>query len=125
AAADIIVSIDDDAIFSSPRVVEQAVVAFGHPRVAAIAIPYTEPHKTEQMLQTAPDNREIWVTDSFRGTAHALRRDVFLELGGYREHLVHQGEELDFCIRLLEQGFVVRLGGRDHIIHYEAQHRDW
>jgi GT2 family glycosyltransferase len=124
-AADIMVSIDDDAIFSSPRVVEQAVAAFGHPRVAAVAIPYTEPHKTEEMLQTAPDNQGIWATDFFRGTAHALRRDVFLELGGYREHLVHQGEELDFCIRLLEQGFIVRLGRGDHIIHYEAQRRDW
>ena len=124
-AADIIISIDDDAIFSSCRVVEQAVAAFGHPRVAAVAIPYSEPHKTEQMLQTAPDNRGIWVTDFFRGTAHALRRDVFLELGGYRDHLVHQGEELDFCIRLLEQGLIVRLGQGDHIIHYEVQRRDW
>jgi glycosyltransferase involved in cell wall biosynthesis len=31
--ADVVVSIDDDAVFSSPRVVEQAVAAFDHPRV--------------------------------------------------------------------------------------------
>jgi len=124
-AADIIISLDDDAIFSSPRVVEQAVAAFGHPRVAAVAIPYMEPHKTEQMLQTAPDNQGIWVSDSFRGTSHALRRDVFLGVGGYREQLVHFGEELDFCMRLLEKGLVVRLGQGDHIIHYESQQRDW
>lgn len=124
-AAEIIVSIDDDAIFSSPRVVEQAVAAFGHSRVAAVAIPYKEPHKSIKMLQTAPDDRKIWATDFFRGTAHALRRGVFLELGGYREHLVHQGEEQDFCVRLLEQGLVVRLGRGDHIIHYETQRRDW
>src|SRR5262249_60916052 len=36
-SADLIVSIDDDAIFSSPRVVEQAIATFGHPRVAAVA----------------------------------------------------------------------------------------
>jgi GT2 family glycosyltransferase len=123
-SADLIVSIDDDAVFSSPRIVEQAIAAFAHPRVAALAIPYAEPHKTKQILQTAPDNRGIWVTDFFRGTAHALRRDVFLYLGGYRERLVHQGEELDFCIRLLEQGFIVRLGYGDYITHCEAQMRD-
>jgi hypothetical protein len=123
--ADIIVSIDDDAIFSSPGVVEQAVAAFGHPRVTAVAIPYIEPHKSKQMLQTAPDNRGIWATDAFRGTAHALRRDIFLKLGGYREQLVHQGEENDFCIRLLQQGLIVRLGHGDHIVHYETTKRDW
>jgi glycosyltransferase involved in cell wall biosynthesis len=123
-SADLIVSIDDDAVFSSFRVVEQAVAAFGHPRIAALAIPYIEPHKTMQQRQTAPDSRGIWVTDFFRGTAHALRRDIFLDLGGYREHLVHQGEELDFCIRLLERGLIVRLGHCDHITHYEAQTRD-
>ena len=41
-----------DAVFSSPRVVEQAAAAFGHPRVAAVAIPYAEPHKGGQMLLT-------------------------------------------------------------------------
>jgi GT2 family glycosyltransferase len=123
--ADVIVSIDDDAVFSSPGVVEQAITAFGHPRVAAVAIPYIEPHKSEQMLQTAPDNRGIWATDAFRGTAHALRRDIFLKLGGYREQLVHLGEEQDLGVRFLEQGFVVRVGYGEHIIHFEAQQRDW
>lgn len=124
-AVDVVVSIDDDAEFSSPRVVEQAIAAFGHPRVAAIAIPYTEPHKTNQMLQAAPDGRGIWATDCFRGTAYALRRDVFLALDGYREQLVHQNEEMDFCIRLLESGLIVRLGHGDHVIHHEEPRRDW
>src|SRR5262249_17468292 len=78
-----------------------------------------------QMLQTAPNDCGIWVADCFRGTAHAVRRDIFLELGGYRPQLVHLGEELDFCIRLLEAGLVVRLGRGDHIIHYEAPTRNW
>jgi glycosyltransferase involved in cell wall biosynthesis len=124
-AADILISIDDDAVFSSPNVVEQAMAGFGSPRVAAVAIPYTEPHKAGTMLQTAPDSRRIWVTDAFRGTAHALRRDIFLALGGYREQLVHQGEELDLCIRLLQQGLIVRLGHGNHVVHYEVQKRDW
>src|SRR5262245_26610395 len=121
SSGEIIFSIDDDAEFSTPHVVEQTLDRFSHPRVAAIAIPYVEPHKSNQEFQKAPDSDTIWVTDSFRGTAHALRRDVFLELGGYREQTIHQGEEMDFCIRLLNNGYVVRLGLGDVIIHHEAQ----
>jgi GT2 family glycosyltransferase len=121
----IIFSIDDDAEFSSPRVVEQTLSGFLHPRVAAIAIPYIEPHRSKEEFQKAPHADAIWVTDSFRGTSHALRRDVFLAVGGYREQIVHQGEETDFCIRLLNNGYVVRLGLGDAINHHELQRRDW
>lgn len=120
-----IVSIDDDAEFSSPHIVSQTLKAFSHPRVGAIAIPYIEPHKSDEIVQSAQDGQRIWVTDSFRGTAYAVRRDLFLSLGGYREHLVHQGEEMDFCIRLLDAGFLVRLGFGDPIRHYEYPKRDW
>jgi glycosyltransferase involved in cell wall biosynthesis len=124
SSADVIISIDDDATFSSPCIVEQTLAAFDHPRVAAVAIPYIEPHKDERIFQSAPD-RKIWVTDSFRGTAYAVLREVFIGLGGYREQLVHQGEESDFCIRLLDDGFVVRLGSGDCVVHDETPKRDW
>jgi glycosyltransferase involved in cell wall biosynthesis len=124
-SGEIIFSIDDDAEFSTPNVVKQTLLEFSHPRVAAIAIPYVEPHKSEERFQLAPTPDTIWLTDSFRGTAYALKRDVFLGLGGYRKEIVHQGEEMDFCIRLLNKGFVVRLGHGDVIIHHEFPKRDW
>src|SRR5262245_1330076 len=70
SSADVIISIDDDATFSSPWVVEQTIAAFDHPRVAAVAIPYIEPHKDMRVFQSAPKGG-IWVTHVFRGTAHA------------------------------------------------------
>jgi len=124
-SGEIIFSIDDDAEFSTSRVVEQTLDMFSHPRVAVIAIPYVEPHKSKQEFQRAPDAEGIWVTESFRGTSHAMRRDVFLKVGGYREQIIHQGEEMDFCIRLLNNGFVVRLGFGDVIIHHEFLKRNW
>lgn len=124
-SGDVIFSIDDDAEFSSPSVVEQSLRLFSHERIAALAIPYTEPHKSRQHYQVAPDEKSVWLTDSFRGTAYAVRREVFLAVGGYREKLFHQGEEMDFCIRLLDRGYVVRLGQGDVILHYELSNRDW
>jgi glycosyltransferase involved in cell wall biosynthesis len=125
ARGDVIFSIDDDAEFSSPRVIEQTIMEFSDPRVAAIAIPYIEPRKGNHVFQKAPDANTIWITDSFRGTSHALRRKIFNQVGGYRDQLIHQGEEADLSIRLLRFGWVVRLGGGDEIIHYETPIRDW
>jgi glycosyltransferase involved in cell wall biosynthesis len=101
AKGDVIFSLDDDAVFSSPFVVEQTLRDFSHPRIGAVAIPYIEPHKANKEMQRAPTREDIWITASYIGTAHAVRRNVFLALGGYREHLVHQGEEGDFCLRML------------------------
>jgi glycosyltransferase involved in cell wall biosynthesis len=124
ATGDIIFSIDDDAEFSTPLVIEQTLRDFSDPRIGAVAIPYIEPHKGNRFLQKSPDHQNVWITDQFVGTAHAVRRDIFLKLGGYREHLVHQGEEGDFCIRLLAEGYFVRLGNADAIIHHESPKRD-
>ena len=122
--ADIVFSIDDDAALTSARTVEQTLREFDAARIAAVAIPFVEPRKNNHVMQRAPGDG-VWITDSYIGTAHAVRRDVFLKLGGYRERLVHQGEERDFCMRLLSAGYVVRVGTADPIHHYESPKRDW
>jgi glycosyltransferase involved in cell wall biosynthesis len=121
----ILFSIDDDAEFSTPHIVEQTLRDFDHPRIGAIAIPYLEPKKDNQGPHLPPDDRATWVTGAFIGSAHAVRRNVFLQLGGYREKLVHQGEERDFCLRMLNAGYVTRLGRADLIHHMESPRRDF
>jgi GT2 family glycosyltransferase len=125
ANAEIIFSIDDDAIFTSANVVLQTLVCFENSRVGAVAIPYVEPRKSPAVRQQAPSADEVFVTDWYIGTAHALRKDLFLALGGYREFLVHWGEEMDYAIRMLQAGYVVRLGHGDVIHHMESPKRDW
>lgn len=125
AIGDFIFSIDDDAIFSSPYTVAQTVAEFTDSLIGAVAIPYTEPNKSAFIHQKAPSGDSVFITDDFIGTAHALRRDIFLNLGGYRDELFHQGEEKDVCIRMLEAGYVVRLGGGDLIHHMESPKRDY
>jgi GT2 family glycosyltransferase len=124
ATADIIVSLDDDAILTSPQTVAQTLAEFDHPRVGAVAIPYVEPRRSMVVHQKAPSRDRIFVTDTFIGTAHAVRRDLFLWLTGYREFIFHQGEEADFCIRMLGSGYVVRLGSAEPIHHMESPRRD-
>jgi len=123
-SGDVIFSIDDDAEFSSSRVIEQTVAGFCHPRIAAIAIPYAEPWNSNKSFQNAPNVDAIWVSNTFRGTSYAVRRQVFVGLGGFRQQIVHQGEEMDLCIRLLNLGFIVRLGTGDGILHYEVPQRE-
>lgn len=123
ASAPVIVSIDDDAVFTSSGSVAAAVAAFDHPRVAAVAMPYVDVAQGEEVLQQAPGDG-VYVTHRFRGTAHALRKDVFVALGGYRSMLFHQAEEPDFAIRLLGAGYVVRLGRGDPVRHFGSPKRD-
>jgi len=125
AQGEIIFSIDDDAFFTSPHTVEQTLREFDCSRVGAVAIPYIEPHKSPVTQQQAPAGNGVFITDAFIGTAHAVRKNIFLGLGGYRESLVRQGEERDFCLRMLAAGCIVRLGRADVIHHLESPRRDY
>ena len=114
-----------DLIFSTARVVEETLKEFDHPRIGAVAIPCKDVRKSQELRQRAPSGEGCHVVDSFIGTAYAVRRDVFLRVGGYREQLVHQGEERDFCLRLMNHGWVVRMGRADPVLHYESPNRDY
>lgn len=122
-SAPVIVSIDDDALLMSPRTVEQTLADFDHPRIGAVAIPYVDVRRGGISRQQAPDPDGRWVADAYIGTAHALRRDVFNALGGYRTSFVHMVEEPEFCLRMLGAGFVVRLGRATALHHLESPKR--
>jgi GT2 family glycosyltransferase len=120
---DVIVSIDDDAEFSGPDIVAKTLLDFEDPRIAAVAIPFSNVRLSSAIYQRAPDTQSVWITNEYIGTAHAIRRDVFNHLGGYREALFHQHEEGDFCIRLLDAGYFVRLGHSEPVLHYLSTDR--
>jgi glycosyltransferase involved in cell wall biosynthesis len=125
ARSSIVFPIDDDSIFSSPKVVEQTLAEFNHPRVAAVGIPFLNPRLDWEPHQTQPQSVSgIAVVHAFVGAAHAVRKGIFLEVGGYREHFFYMGEEGDLCIRLIKRGYVVRLGNADPIYHLESPRRD-
>lgn len=124
AAGEIIFSIDDDAYFSDPRTVEYVMDRFAeYPRAAALALRYHEPGRPARLgfLKGIRDGDPV---RNYIGCAHAIRRDVALAAGGYREWLVHQGEERDLCLRLLERGHEVRYVESPPIVHEPSAQRD-
>jgi GT2 family glycosyltransferase len=125
ATTPFIFSIDDDAEYVAADTVAQTLTEFTHPRIAAVAMPFRNIRQSAAVYQQAPDERAVYVCESFIGTAHALRREVFLRVGGYRESHFHQGEEVDLAIRMLARGYVVRLGRAAPLWHYESPRRDF
>lgn len=118
----VVVSVDDDAVLSSPRIVEQTLGDFDDPCVGAVAIPCVEGGREPPFRR--PTGTGVAVVSEFTGGSCAIRRDVFAQVGGFRESVFHQGEERDFCVRLLAAGWVVRLGRAEPIHHYPSPHRD-
>jgi len=121
--APVIVSLDDDAVFSSPNTVAQTLAEFDSPTVGAVAIPFINVNRSAVVWQRSPNDGRMYEMFAYIGTAHAVRRDLFLTLGGYREFFFHQGEEMEFCIRLMDAGYVVKAGEADPIHHFESPKR--
>lgn len=125
ATTNVIFSLDDDAAFSTNLIIEHVLGEMcAHRRIGAVAIPAVDVNREKRPTRAAAADGTAYACETFRGCAYAVRRDVFLRLGGFREPLFHQGEERDFAIRLLAHGYVVRLGGSDPILHYESATRD-
>ena len=124
ATADAVFAIDDDTVLPSANTVQQTLAEFSDPRIAAVAIPYANVRYETLIRHRAPDQASVWVNHAFTGASHAVRRSAFLEAGGYREHFFYMGEEGDLCLRLLNRGYVVRVGAADPIHHLESPLRN-
>ena len=70
------------------------------------------------MIPAVPDDGKVWLSNTFIGTAFAVRRDVFLRLGGFQELLFHWAEEGEYTLRLMGAGYVCAIGARGMIRHY-------
>jgi len=124
ATTPFVFSIDDDAWFSGPETIAAVIRHFDfYPMVAAFALHYIEPERTacDGFMTPAEDGSLI---RNYIGCAHAIRRDVVRKLTGYRSFLVHQGEERDLCIRLLDAGYEIRYIHSPAIVHQPSIQRD-
>jgi glycosyltransferase involved in cell wall biosynthesis len=126
ATGDVIFSLDDDAVFSSPYIVEKVLSIFQTQTsisIGAVAIPHIDIHKSPNPTLQVPDSKHLWLTDSFTGTAYAVLRKRFLELGGFDEFFFHQNEERDFAIRMMQSGHFIAVADCPPIHHFESPKR--
>ena len=107
ASAPCVLLLDDDArLMSAASVLDALRVLRSDPRVAAVALAQAEVDGRPWPAAMQPSHASIpSLVPTFIGFAHMIRRDVFLEHGGYREAFEFYGEEKDFGLRLLEAGY--------------------
>lgn len=127
-ATPILLTLDDDALFSTPRVVADTIAEFDHPRVAVVTIPliniYPDGTRDEGTLYRPASPEKLNACAAYLGGANAMRLDIFRALGKYRGYLFRQGEESDYGIRVLDAGYISRVGKADLVHHFPSPSRD-
>jgi GT2 family glycosyltransferase len=123
---DIIVSVDDDCIFNDLSTLEEIIPYFSDDSIAAVTIPVIDVLKSNDVTQKGIGHlSQTYICSQYRGCGHAIRRSIFLELGGYRTDLVRQEEETDLAMRIYNSGYVIRVAScKSPILHYHSAVRN-
>jgi len=127
AAGKYVVSIDDDAYFTDHGIVRRTVELMEKDAsIGSVAIPYIEPLERQALssLQVKNHAKPMEELRSYVGCSHALKRELALELNGYREFFFQQGEERDLAIRIYAAGYRIVLGDSAPIVHEVSPNRD-
>jgi glycosyltransferase involved in cell wall biosynthesis len=122
--ASYVLSLDDDAWLTDRSMVSVLVNQMERQAsLGALAIPFVETAPPGESLSSRPQRAGSELR-SYVGTAHFCRVSAVRQVGGYRELLVHQGEERDLCIRLRAAGWSIRLAEAPPIVHAVSPARD-
>jgi GT2 family glycosyltransferase len=95
-------SLDDDSYPVAGDINQAITWLENHSSVAALALHVVQKDEAVPSLDTPGDPFPV---KYYTGCAHLLRREQFLELGGYLDDLYYFCEEVDFCLKALRQGF--------------------
>ena len=121
----IIVALDNDAIFATPWVTANAVrLLHRSPDIAAIgfnilAADGIHPDQTSWGYPKAllPRFKDHFDTTTFVGAGHAIRRAAWVAAGGYGSSLFFTWEDYDFCLRAIALNWRIIYAGSLPIIH--------
>ncbi len=111
------VGLDDDVELIDRRTVAATLADFAAGEdIGAVAVPYRELAPDGEYVKIQhPSGPGVEVVDTFIACAYAVRRELFVALGGYWD--LRAGEERDFCLRMLQAGYVVRIGTAPALVH--------
>jgi GT2 family glycosyltransferase len=94
-------SLDDDSFPVAGDINEAVNWLEKHLSVAALAFHVV---RADENIPSAEALGEPFPVQYFIGCGHLLRRQQFLELGGYLDRLHYFSEEVDFCLKALLRG---------------------
>jgi GT2 family glycosyltransferase len=107
ATAPFVLLLDDDTRILDASSIDHAIqILWNDVSVAAVGFAQAEADGRSWPAGMQPSTASTpVVVPSYIGFAHLLRREVFLQLSGYRESFKCYGEEKDYCLRLLDAGY--------------------
>jgi GT2 family glycosyltransferase len=125
----IIVALDNDAVFADSFVVLDAVRQFAAaPLLGAVAFRIMDAagvaldeRSWGYPVALKPRAGETFLTTTFVGAGHAIRRTAWEDAGGYDEKLFFTWEEYDFALRAIEAGWRIEYRGDLAVRHLLAQ----
>jgi len=113
ATADVLVFLDDDAIFLTPPCAHLAEAFGDDPRLGAVAFRVHRPgsdvsleHPFRGAAADGPESARDCAY--FVGCGYAVRRRAHLDSGGYDDRFFYSTEEIDLSFRLLRNGWRLR-----------------
>ncbi len=119
-----LVFIDDDCIVADPLFFYRITRLFDeYPDVGIIAFPGYEPefnrvwvpHKRKSYLR-----KPVFYTYFFWGSLHAIRRQVWEQVGGYSPEITDRGEEYDLAYKVISAGWKILFTSETFLIHKPA-----
>jgi len=117
-------SLDDDSYPVSGSL--QAAVDFAESQEDLLCLSFPIYNPVLAQYQNQSLHNEPYPVRSFVGCGHLLHRERFLQLGGYREELIHQGEEMEIAARAFQKNWYC-YHFPDFLIHHTASNtgRNW
>lgn len=117
SAADIVFSLDDDSHPLERDALARIRELFAaNPEIAVASFPQRTDEFPETLSATSFGARLM--VGSYASSCAALRRAVYVELGGYETQFGHSYEEPDFALRCLAAGHQVRFEPGLTVRHY-------
>jgi GT2 family glycosyltransferase len=121
----IIIALDNDAVFASEWVAANALRAFrykpdlGALGFAILAADGVQPDASSwgYPARLLPRFKDRFDTTTFVGAGHAIRRVTWSVAGGYDPSFFFTWEEYDFCLRAIALGWRISYDGTLGVIH--------
>jgi len=123
-----IVALDNDAVFADPAVVAEAVALFARsPALGVIGfkILARDGRNLDEFSWGYPPGLKKhahadFLTTTFVGAGHAIRRKTWIQAGGYDADLFFTWEEYDFALRAIALQWSISYAGSLAVIHKVA-----